>query len=169
MIYQHNQPHNYRQYHPNHQTNDKTRVAAAATPITRMSNVVVVIAPDVGREDELAEVDEGSGLELEEVTSFVAALPVPTPMLLAAVLVVTIAEVLEFGVRIDDGNMEIEETKEGAAEALEGSTSAPFPQKMSVPSARGVDMVAFVVAPVAEAIVNRPVQVKFFARGAVNW
>jgi len=92
-----------------------------------MSNVVVVIAPDVGRADELAEVDEGSGLELEEVTSIVA----PTlPELLAAVLVDTIADVLEFGAIVDDDDddIEMEAAKGGGALAVEGSTSAPFPQ-----------------------------------------
>lgn len=90
-----------------------------------MSNVVV-IAPDVGWADELAEVDDGSGLEFvsEAVTSVVAAALLP--MLLAAVLLVTMADVLEFDAIDED--MEIEAAKDGGAIAVEGSTSAPFPQ-----------------------------------------
>jgi len=108
----------------NHQMDDKTRVAAAATPQTRMSNVV--IAPDVDWADGLVEVDKGTELELssvEVVTPVIVALSV----FLASVLLLAVtANVLEFAPMVAD--VDIELTKDGAATALEGSTSAPFPQ-----------------------------------------
>jgi len=107
-------------------------------------------------------VDEDTGLELSSV-ELTTAVDAAMPVLLPAVLLVATAK---FDPK--DVDITIDAPEEGAATTLEGSTSAPFPQKILVPSASVVEFVAGVVAPVDEAIVNRPVQVTFAARGAVN-
>lgn len=88
-----------------------------------MSNVV--IAPDVGWAFGLAEVDKGTVLELSVA---VAALPVLMlvlmPVLLPAALLVTTGNTMD----IEDVELEVEVSKDGAAIAVEGSTSLPIPQ-----------------------------------------
>jgi len=108
------------QEHGDHQTHDKARVAAATAPKTRTSNPI--IAPDAPLVDwlvALAElVDEGTELELVTVLVIIE-------MLLAAPVV------LEVAIRtdVDEGKAgELEASKLGAATAVEGSTSEPFPQ-----------------------------------------
>jgi len=121
-----------------------------------MSNVV--IAPD---EDWVVVVAVAvAELGLAPQTGVITA--VGLSVLLPAVLLVTTANVVEF----DD---ELEAAKDGSATALEGSTSLPVPQGITTPFSV-VEFVAVVVAPVDEAMANRPVpvQVKFIDPGEVN-
>lgn len=85
-------------------------------------------------------------------------------VLLPAELLVTTAN----GLAMDDELEIVELSKDGGGTAVEGSTSEPFPQRIIVPSSSVVEFVGGVVPPVDEAIVNRPVQVSFAARGAMN-
>jgi len=128
--------------------NDKARVATAAAPKTRMSNVV--IAPDVDWE---VDVDNGSELALALATTGVmSAVALP-------VLLLVTANVLESDAMDDEL-----ETSIGPVEL----TSRPVPQRTLVPSASVVEFVGGVVAPVDVAIANRPVQVIFGPREVVN-
>jgi len=97
-----------------------------------------------------------------EVTTDVLALPV----LLRAVLLLATPDTLEFDAR--DVELEIEEAKGGGGTAVEGSTSPPIPQRITSPSASVVESVGAVIGLVVETIANRPVQVSFCARGAMN-
>jgi hypothetical protein len=78
----------------------------------------------------------------------------------------TTATVLEFDAMV--AVAEIEEAKDGAATAVEGSTSPPVPQRIILPSVSVEEFVGAVIVPLGEAIRNRPVHIGLGARGAMN-
>lgn len=102
-------------HHIDHQTNDKARVAAAAEPKTRISNNLVVIAPDVVWA--AAVVDKGvpelpvPPMPAVPVMTAGVAVPVALPTVLLLLLLDTTVDVLVFNPIVAD--IEIFAAKDG--------------------------------------------------------